>query len=162
MKRRKLPLPPSRNVPWPLKHLGSAKTSLSYDEFGRMVMHIRHDLLKRISLEMVAWWFGNIGGDMELEGTRLNKYLVWHPRDHILWELAQPGPDGSASVGAKFRIVEAFGRNLNFYVDVIDTVTRLDAAGITLVGYRGYRSGLQVSHLNHDFSAVAGGTQYVS
>jgi DAPG hydrolase PhiG domain len=159
MFRRRLPLPPPRNLPWPLKSVGSAKTSLSYDEFGRMVLHIRHDLLKGSSPEMVAWWFGNIGGDMELEGMRVNKYLVWHPQDHILCELAEPGPDGRASAGAKFRIVEAFGRNPDFYVDITDTVTRLDAAGITLVGYR---SGQQVSRLNHDFVAVDGGTQYVS
>lgn len=159
MFRRRLPLPPPRNLPWPLKSVGSAKTSLSYDEFGRMVLHIRHDLLKGSSPEMVAWWFGNIGGDMELEGMRVNKYLVWHPQDHILCELAEPGPDGRASAGAQFRIVEAFGRNPDFYVDITDTVTRLDAAGITLVGYR---SGQQVSRLNHDFVAVDGGTQYVS
>ena len=156
---RRLPLPAPRTLPWPLKPLGSARTSLSYDAFGRMVMHIRHDLLKGISPEMVAWWFGNIGGDMEVEGTRLNRYLVWHPLDHIHWELAQPGPDGRAGTGAKFRIVEAFGRNPDFYIDIIDTVTRLDPGGITLVNYK---SGLPVSRLNHDFIAVDGGTQYVS
>jgi hypothetical protein len=156
---RRLPLPPPRKLPWPLKPLASAKTSLSYDEFGRMVMHIRHDLLRGIAPEMVAWWFGNIAGDMDLEGTRINKYLVWHPQDHILWELVQAGPDGRASAGAKFRIVEAFGRNPDFYIDITDTVTRLDATGITLVGYR---MGQQVSRLNHDFAAVDGGTQYVS
>jgi hypothetical protein len=159
MFRRRLPLPPPRNLPWPLKPLASAKTSLSYDAFGRMVMHIRHDLLKGISPEMVAWWFGNIAGDMEVEGTRLNRYLVWHPLDHIHWELVQAGPHGRVVAGAKFRIVEAFGRNPDFYIDIIDNVTRLDATGMTLVGYR---SGLQVSHLNHDFAAVDGGTQYVS
>jgi hypothetical protein len=153
------PLPPPRRLPWPLKPLASAETSLSYDAFGRMVMRIRHDVLKGVSPEMVAWWFGNIGGDMGIEGARLNKYLAWHPQDHILWELAEPGPDGRASAGAKFRIVEAFGRNPDFYVDVIDTVTRLDATGITLVGYR---AGQQVTHLNHDFAAVDGGTQYLS
>ena len=159
MFRRRLPLLPPRSLPWPLKPLGSAKTSLSYDEFGRMVMRIHHDLLKGISPEMVAWWFGNIGGDMELEGRRLNKYLVWHPHDHILWQLARPGLDGRASAGAKFRIVEAFGRNLDFYIDIIDTVTRLDATGFTGVTYS---LGQPVSHLNHDFAAVDGGTQYVS
>jgi hypothetical protein len=51
-----------------LKPLSSAQTSLSYDEFSRMVMPIRHDLLKGITPEMVAWWFRNIGGDMEVEG----------------------------------------------------------------------------------------------
>jgi hypothetical protein len=159
MLRRRLPIPPPRNLPWPLKPLWSAKTSLSYDEFGRMVIHIRHDLLKGISPEMVAWWFGNIAGDMELEGARLNKYLVWHPQDHIHWELAQPGQNGRASAGAKFRIIEAFGRNPNFYIDITDTVTRLDVAGITLVSYR---LGQQISCLNHDFAAVDGGTQYAS
>jgi len=157
--RRRLPLPPPRNLPWPLKPVESAKTSLSYDEFGRMVMHIEHDLLKGITPEMVAWWFGNIGGDMEVEGFRLNKYLVWHPLDHIHWQLAQPGADGRASAGAQFRIVEAFGRNPHFYVDVTDTVTRLDSTGITLVGHR---LGMELSRLNHDFADMDGGTRYVS
>jgi hypothetical protein len=159
MFRRHLPLPLPRNLPWPLKPVGSAETSLSYDEFGRMVMHIRHDLLRGITPEMVAWWFGNIAGDMEVEGAQLNKYLVWHPLDHIHWQLAQPGPDGRASAGARFRIVEAFGRNPDFYIDITDTVTRLDVTGITLVGYK---LGLQISHLNHDFVAIDSGTQYVS
>ena len=159
MFRRRLPLPPPRRLPWPLKPLESAKTSLSYDQFGRMVMRIQHDILKGISPEMLAWWFGNIGGDMEVNGSRLNKYSVWHPNDHISWKLARPGLDGRASVGAQFHIVEAFGRNPAFYVDVIDTVTRLDATGFTAVTYS---LGQEVAHLNHDFVAVEGGTQYLS
>jgi hypothetical protein len=142
-----------------MKPLESATTSLSYDEHGRMVMHIKHDLVKGISPEMVAWWFGNIGGEFEVDGSRLNKYLAWHPSDHILWQLAKPGPDGRASVGAQFRIVEAFGRNPAFYVDVIDTVTRLDASGFTAVTYC---LGREISHLNHDFVRMAGGTKYLS
>jgi hypothetical protein len=155
----RLPLPPCRNLPWPLKPVESAKTSLGYDKLGRMVMHIDHDLLKGLTPDMVAWWFGNIGGEMELDGVQINKYLVWHPFDHIHWELARPGWRGGATVGAKFRIVEAFAQNPDFYVDIIDTVTRLDATGITLVGYR---LGFQLAHLNHDFSEMDGGTRYVS
>jgi hypothetical protein len=156
---RRLPLPPPRQLPWALKPLESAQTSLSYDEFGRMVMRIRHDVLKGLTPEMVAWWFANIGDDMDVEGKALNRYLAWHPQDHILWELVQPGADGRASVGAKFHIVEAFGRNPDFYIDVIDIVTRLDVSGFTAVSYM---AGQQVSHLNHDFSAVDSGTLYVS
>jgi hypothetical protein len=142
-----------------LKPPESATTSLGYDAHGRMVMRIRHHPLKGISPAMVAWWFRNIGGDMEVDGRRLSRYLVWHPQDHIHWELVRRGPDGGAGVGAQFRIVEAFGRNPDFYIDVIDTVTRLDASGITLVGYR---FGQQVSCLSHDFLPIEGGTQYVS
>ena len=43
---RRLPLLPPRELPWPLKPLSSAQTRLRYDEFGRMVMHIRHDPLE--------------------------------------------------------------------------------------------------------------------
>jgi hypothetical protein len=156
---RRLPLHPPLSLPWSMKALESAKSSLSYDEFGRMVLRIRHDLLKGLSPEMVAWWFRNIGGEMDLDGRRLNKYRVWHPFDHIFWQLVQPGPDGRASAGAKFRIVEAFGRNPECYIDIIDTVTRLDSTGFTGVSYA---FGQQISNLNHDFTAVDGGTQYVS
>jgi hypothetical protein len=159
MLSRRLPLPQPRVLPWPLKPLESAETSLGYDRFGRMVMRIRHDVLKGVTPEMVAWWFGHIGGDMEIAEQRFNRYLAWHPHDHILWQLARPGPDGCASAGASFRIVEAFGRNPDHYIDVTETVTRLDATGITL---EGRRLGQQVTRLNHDFSAVDGGTLYVS
>jgi hypothetical protein len=159
MFNRRLPLPEPRVLPWPLKPEKSAETSLGYDACGRMVMNIRHDVLKRVTPEMVAWWFGNIGGDIEIEGRRLSRYLVWHPHDHILWQLARPGPDGLAGRGARFRIVETFGRNPAHYVDVTETVTRLDATGITL---EGYLLGQQVTQLKHDFAAVEGGTLYLS
>jgi hypothetical protein len=150
---------PPRELPWPLKPLSSAQTRLRYDDFGRLVMHIRHDPLKGISPAMVAWWFGHIGGDVDVDGVRLNRYLVWHPLDHIRWELVRPGADGGASRDAQFRIVEAFGRNPDFYIDVIDTVKKLDNNGITLVSYK---FGLPLSRLHHDFIAAGTDTQYVS
>ncbi len=159
MLRRRLPLPEPRCLPWPLKPLQSAQTSLGYDEHGRMVMRIRHSVLAGLTPKMVAWWFANIGGDMDIDGQRINRYLAWHPHDHIRWELARPGREGGASVGARFRIVEAFGRNLEFYIDVTETVTRLDEAGFTITGVR---LGHRVTELKHDFSPVAGGTLYVS
>jgi hypothetical protein len=155
----RLPLPAPRSLPWPLKPLESAQTSLDYDESGRMVMRIRHDLLRGITPAMIDWWFRNIGGDMDVEGRRMNRYFVWHPFDHILWELAAPAPGGGAGAGCKFRIVEAFGRNPDFYVDATEDVTQLDDAGLTLVGTR---AGVEVTRLHHDFIAADGGTRYVS
>lgn len=159
MFQRHLPLPEPRPLPWPLKPLDSATTSLAYDEHGRMVMRIRHAVLSGLPPAMVVWWFANIGGDMEIEGQRIDRYLAWHPRDHIRWELAHPGLDGKASVGARFRIVEAFGRNPDFYIDVTETVTRLDETGFTITGHR---LGHEITELRHDFSSVEGGTLYVS
>lgn len=159
MLARRLPLPPPRPIHWPLRSLDSARTSLSYDAQGRMILRIEHAVLKGLTPEMVAWWFANIGGQIEVEGESYEKYLLWHPRDHIRWELAAPAPDGSIGAGARFRIVEAFGRNHAHYIDVIDHVTRLDASGFTAVTFT---LGLQSSCLNHDFAEVVGGTRYTS
>lgn len=157
--RTKLPLLPPRKVPWTLKPLDSAETSLTYDRHGRMVMTIRHDVLKGLTPDMLAWWFANIGGDMEIDGQRLNKYLVWHPIDHIRWELIRTAPDGRIGPGAVFRIVEAFNADPELYVDIRDLVIRLSPAGFTLVQRR---LGIEVARLNHDFSAAAGGAGYFS
>ena len=159
MFKSRLPLLAPRTLPWPLKPLESAQTSLSYDAHGRMVMRIRHSVVAGLTPTMVAWWFRNIGGEMAIDGRVINRYLAWHPFDHIRWELARPGPDGKASVGAKFRIVEAFGRNPDFYIDVTETVTRIGETGFTITGTR---LGHKVTELSHDFSAVEGGTLYES
>lgn len=157
---RRLPVPPPRTLPWPLKPLSSAETALGYDERGRMVMTIAHQLLAGLTPEMVEWWFRNIGGEMEVEGRVLERYLVWHPFDHIRWELANSLPDGRVGVGSQFRIVEAFAADPQFYVDIVDTVIRLDASGITLVNRA--VAGIEITRLNHDFIAVEGGTLYRS
>ena len=155
----RLPLLPSRSVPWSLKPLESAETSLRYDEHARMVMTIRHDVLKGLSPAMLAWWFRNIGGDMDIDGRKVSKYLAWHPIDHIKWELIRPAPDGNIGPGAVFRIVEAFNADPNLYIDIHDEVTRLDETGFTLVQRR---LGVEVARLNHDFAAVPGGASYFS
>jgi hypothetical protein len=154
-----LPLLAPRRVPWTLKPLESAKTSLVYDDFGRMVMTIQHDVLKGLTPEMLAWWFANIGGEMDIDGQRINKYLAWHPIDHIKWELVRPAPDGRIGPGAVFRIVEAFNGDPRLYVDIHDNVIRLDRSGFTLVQHR---LGMEVARLNHDFGAVEGGASYFS
>jgi hypothetical protein len=159
MRGSRLPLLPPRRVPWSLKPLESAETALRYDQYGRMVMTIRHDVLKGLSPKMLAWWFANIGGDMDVDGQRLNRYLVWHPVDHIRWELIRTAPDGKIGPGAMFRIVEAFAADPNHYVDIRDLVIRLGLDGFTLVQRR---MGIEVARLNHDFAAVDGGASYFS
>jgi hypothetical protein len=159
MRGSRLPLLPPRRVPWSLKPLESAETALRYDQYGRMVMAIRHDVLKGLSPDMLAWWFANIGGDMDVDGQRLNRYLVWHPIDHIRWELVRAAPDGKIGPGAVFRIVEAFAADPNLYVDIRDLVIRLGLDGFTLVQRR---MGIEVARLNHDFAAVEGGASYFS
>jgi len=123
-----------------------------------MVMRIEHELVRGLSPDMVAWWFRNIEGEVEIDGRRLDRYLAWHPYDHIRWELRNRLP-GGVGVGSRFRIVEAFGADPRNYIDIVDTVTRLDETGITLVN-RDF--GVEITRLSHDFTAVPGGTLYRS
>lgn len=155
----RIPLPPARRLPWPLKPLSSARTGLFYDEDGRIVMTIEHDLLHGLTPAMLAWWFRNIGGTMAVGDVVLPRYLVWHPTDHIMWALVAEGTGERVGVGSRFRIVEAFGADPANSIDVTETVTRLDESGITLVNTI---AGLEVSRLNHDFIAADGGTLYRS
>jgi hypothetical protein len=49
---------------------------------GRRKLWIKHDVLKNVTPRMLAWWFGNMEGDMEIQGQRVPRYRVWHPLDH--------------------------------------------------------------------------------
>jgi hypothetical protein len=144
---------------WRMKPLESAQTTLNYLPDGRLELTIVHDLLKGVTPQMLHWWFSNIGGEMTYQGQTVSRYRAWHPRDHIHWALAKPGPNGKAEAGAVFRIVEAFGRNPKHQIDVLETVEKLDETGIRLSNRR---AGFEVSNLEHTFTPVANGTLYRS
>lgn len=150
---------PPRDLPWPLKPLQSARTDLTQDHHGRLIMDIVHPIVAGLSPSHLVWWFRNIGGVVEINGQTLQRYLAWHPIDHIHWALVSEAPGGGVAAGARFRIVEAFGGNPDMKIDVIEEVVRLDESGITL---RNHVAGLEVSRLSHDFEAVPGGTLYRS
>ncbi len=152
-------LPPPGNLPWPLRDSRDAVTSLERDEYGRLVMRIRHQTLRGITPRQLEWWFRNIGGDIAIGGVTTTRYRAWHPFDHIHWALARPAPGGGAGVGALFHIVEAFGADPAMLIDVVEEVARLDESGITLVNRR---AGIELSRLSHDFVAAPEGTDYIS
>lgn len=151
-----LTLPRPLEFGWTMKPLESAQTSLSELPDGRLELCIVHDILRGITPQMLCWWFSSIGGQTHYQGQILTKYRLWHPQDHIHWEL-QSG--GSAKAGAVFRIVEAFGRNPKHRIDVLETVEKLDTTGIRLSNRHG---GFEVSNLEHTFTPVRGGTLYQS
>jgi hypothetical protein len=89
----------------------------------------------------------------------IDRYLAWHPVDHIRWALARPAPGGGAAEGARFRMVEAFGGRPEYRIDEIARVEKLDETGIRLVKRIG---GLAVFQLEHTWSAGADGAHYVT
>ena len=142
-----------------MKTLNSAHTSFHSLPFGSFELTIEHSTLRGVSPEMLEWWFKNIGGNMTWQGVEYPRYTVWHPTDHIKWELAQAAPTGGAGAGAYFRIVEAFGADPRMKVDSTELVTKLDHTGIHLVRRI---AGLEIFSLEHWFEPVPGGTRYTS
>jgi hypothetical protein len=70
-----------------------------------------------------------------------------------------PAPDGGPGEGAWFRIVEQFGGNPDYKIDITDRVEKLDETGIRLVQRI---AGIPVFQLEHTWSPCAEGTHYVS
>ena len=65
--------PEPLTVPWELKPMSSARTGAEALPDGRMRFWIKHDLLKGVTPAMLAWWFSNLEGDVDIEGRLLNR-----------------------------------------------------------------------------------------
>lgn len=150
------PLAP-RPFNWAMKPLESAETGWKALDDGRLELTIRHDILKGVTPAMLGWWFLNIEGAMEHMGQTYPRYLIWHPIDHIHYEVVRRAPDGTAGPGARFHIVEACGPNS--LIDSVADVPKNDETGIAL-SVRKF--GLEVMRLEHTFTPVPAGTLYES
>lgn len=155
----KHPLPEPLAVLYPLREVQDARVSVLERSRHRLRMTIDHEPLKGVTPEMLLWWFTHIGGTMEYDGRTETRYRVWHPLDHIHWELKRAAPDGTVGEGAQFRIVEMLGRDARYRIDTVDTVEKLDLTGIRLV----LRIlGGMVFQLEHTWSRAEGATHYTS
>jgi hypothetical protein len=150
---------PERPHAGPMKPVSSARTTQAILASGQLELTIEHDTVLGVTPAMLCWWFENLGNEMSLEGQTYPRYLLWHPRDHIHWQLAQRSPGGGTGQGAYFRIVEAFAANPGFYVDSTEHVEKLDEEGISLVKRV---VGTEVFRLEHRFGQVPGGASYRS
>ena len=108
---------------------------------------------------MLLDWFTHLGGTIRYGDEIVDRYLAWHPIDHIEWELARPAATGGAAEGARFRMVEAFGGRPEFAIDEVARVEKLDETGIRLVKRV---AGVIVFQLEHTWSPGPDGAHYVS
>lgn len=155
----RLPILPERPHVGPMKPVGSARTTQTILPSGQLELTIEHDTIRGVTPTMLRWWFENLGEDMTFAGRTYPRYLLWHPRDHIHWELVQRSPSGGSGQGAYFRIVEAFAANPAYYVDSTEHVEKLDEEGISLVKRV---AGVEVFRLEHRFGDAARGASYRS
>lgn len=149
----------SRPVLYPLRTEDSATVRHTSAPHRRRRVTIDHRPLPGVTPDMLRDWFSNLGGTMRYGDTVIDRYLAWHPVDHIRWELARAAAGGGAAEGARFRIVEAFGGRPEYRVDVVDRVEKLDETGIRLVQRV---AGVIVLSLEHTWSMGSDGTHYVT
>jgi hypothetical protein len=154
---RRLPIVAERPHLGPLKTLESAQSSFLRQGNGQLILTISHETIRGVTPEMLKWWFEHLSDAMTYDGKLYPRYLLWHPRDHIHWELVRRSPTGESGAGAYFRIVEAFGANPEHYIDAVEYVEKLDTEGISLVRTI---AGVEVFSLEHRFGRSDGGASY--
>jgi len=149
----------ARPVLYPLRPVETATVRFTAAPHHRRRVTIDHRPLTDVTQEMLLDWFTHLGGTMSYGGEVIDRYLAWHPIDHIRWELSRPASRGGAAEGARFRIVEAFGGRPEFKVDVVDRVEKLDETGIRLVQRL---AGIPIFQLEHMWSVGSDSVHYVS
>lgn len=149
----------SRPVLYPLRPVDSAAVRYSDHPHGRRRITIDHRPLAGVTPAMLLDWFTHLDGTIRYGGQIIDRYLAWHPIDHIAWDLARQAPGGGAAEGARFRMNEAFGGRPEFEIDEVARVEKLDETGIRLVKRV---AGVAVFQLEHTWSAGADGAHYVT
>jgi hypothetical protein len=152
-------LPAPRPVLWPLRPIETAEVADYLLEDGRRRITIRHAELAGVTPRMLAWWFGHVSGEMEYAGDRWPRYLVWHPLDHIAYEVLRPAPGGLVGPGSRIRVREAFQRRPDYLLDLTLTVERLDDRAAVIARRV---LGASAVRLANEFRATPRGTLYLS
>jgi uncharacterized protein (TIGR00369 family) len=124
-------LPQPRPQLWPLREPSTASVTRDRDRH-RAHVRIEHAPLSGVTAAMLRWWYGNVPGSMTYAGAIYPRYLVWHPLDHISYEVVSAGGtasdhagDDRVRTGSKLRIREALQRDPDQLIDIRVTVDEL-------------------------------------
>jgi hypothetical protein len=135
----------------------SARSGFRILADGRIHCWIEHDIIRGVTPRMLVWWFTHLEGDLLYEGRWLNRYRVWHPRDHLAIEYSRRNPDGSIGIGCEIHLTEMLGANPDYLVDVHTEIIRLDEGGFA---HRPLFHGLRLAQMDYEFKEIDGGTVY--
>lgn len=158
---RDLTLPDPRPVQWPLRKPSSATVTRTSDRH-RTIVRIEHEPLRGVTARMLRWWYGNVPGAMIYAGKEYPRYLVWHPLDHISYDVvdapaAHTDAHDPVHSGSKLRIREALQRNSDQIIDIRVSVEELGAHRAVIVKRV---LGTTIVRLENDFNDVPHGAGY--
>ncbi len=149
--------PEPLNIRWKCKSIETARWGFEILADGRTHCWIEHDIIAGVTPKMLVWWFKHLEGEINYEGQRLNRYRVWHPRDHIAIEYARRNPDGSIGVGSVIHLTEMLGAKPAYLIDVHTEITKLDEQGFA---HRPRFHGLRLARMDYEFKETDTGTFY--
>lgn len=135
---------------WIGKPLDSAHWGIDVLDDGRLHCWIEHEIVEGVSPAMLAWWFGHLEGSMEFEGRRVERYRVWHPRDHIAVRYAKRNANGTIGVGSVLHIREMLGGDPRYAIDTLSEIHRLDEGGFE---HRPTWRGFTIARMAYTFEA---------
>ena len=142
---------------WQFKPVSSASAGVETLNDGRKKYWVKHDVLKNITPQMLAWWFGHFGGsDVEIQGRRFPRYRVWHPLDHVYAHYVRRAPDGSGGPGAQIALCEYLGRNPSYKIEGVSTIEKLDDTGFI---HQVIKGGVVLARMEHVFTKTEDGTR---
>jgi hypothetical protein len=149
--------PEPLNIRWTCKSIETARSGFEILADGRTHCWIEHEVIRGVTPQMLVWWFKHLEGDIDYEGRRLNRYRVWHPRDHIAIEYSRRNPDGSIGVGCVIHLTEMLGANPDYLIDVHTLIVKLDEQGFA---HRPRFHGLRLARMDYEFAPTDTGTLY--
>jgi len=141
---------------WQLKPVSSARAGIETLKDGRKKIWIKHDVLKNVTPRMLAWWFANLEGEIEIQGRRFPRYRVWHPLDHVYARYVRTAPDCAVGAGAQIALCEYLGRNPAYKIEAVSTIEKLDDSGFI---HNVIQGGVRIARMEHVFTKTVGGTR---
>lgn len=153
----KLSKPNPLPIDWLRKPVSSARSGIETLKDGRLRCWIEHETIRGVTPEMLAWWFRNLEGDVEIEGVRYDRYRVWHPEDHLFAEYARKGDDGEVGVGSVIHLAEMLNGRPEYLVHIRTEIKKLDETGYV---HLPRMHGLRLAEMEYSFEPSGGGTCY--
>ena len=149
-------IPAPLQLPWQLKPPSSASSGVETLNDGRKRYWVKHSVLKNVTPRMLAWWFGHMEGDVEIQGKRYPRYRVWHPLDHVYARYVRHARNGSFGPGAQIALCEYLSRNPAYKVEAVSTIEKLDETGFI---HNVVRGGVRIARMEHVFTKTVDGTR---
>ena len=121
------PLPPL-DVPWAsrLRPTQSAEVTVRRLDDGRLEQRVVHATMPGVTRTMLRWWMDHVGDTVDWHGKRVLAYRLWHPLDHIHFEIRRERDR------LRLHIAEAFQAQPRYLLNYVFDVPNLDDTGFRL------------------------------